>query len=167
MRAIKHNATFIELLYNLVFRRKFFYDNSDKVLTDEILINDVQTVLKMNMDEIYSLYPSKHGAFKTDAVYCQLHGVSRRQHSMKVRKMLNHQSIGEWYDVSISVNQNHKFAKGNGIKVSLNTLKNFCRDNAIDMHPDTKPIEKWYDETQSVKKNLEWAKEHEIKVSQT
>ena len=38
MRAIKPNATFIELLYNLVLRRKFSYDNSDKVLTDEILM---------------------------------------------------------------------------------------------------------------------------------
>lgn len=167
MRAIKPKATFIELLYNLVLRRKCFYDNSDKVLTDEILINDVQTVLNMSLDEIYSLNPSKHGAFKTDAIYCQLHGVSRRQHSMTIRKLLNYQSIGEWYDVSMSVNQNHKFAKENGIKVSLNTLKNFCRENSVDMHPDTKPIEKWYDETQSVKKNLEWAKENEIKVSQT
>lgn len=41
MRAIKPNATFLELLYNLVLRRKYFYDNSDKVLTNEVLIEDV------------------------------------------------------------------------------------------------------------------------------
>ena len=41
MRAIKPNATFLELLYNLVLRRKYFYDNSDNVLTNKVLIEDV------------------------------------------------------------------------------------------------------------------------------
>ncbi len=34
IRAIKPNVTFIELLYNLVLRRKLYYDNSDGVLTN-------------------------------------------------------------------------------------------------------------------------------------
>ena len=167
MRAIKPDATFLEILYNLVLRRKFFYDNSDKVLTDEILIKDAQTVLKMRMDEVYSLNPSKHGTFKTDAIFCQEHGVSRKQYCMVVRKILNYQSIGEWYDVSMSVSHNYKYAKSNGIKVSLNTLNNFCRDNSIDMYPSMKPIKEWYDVSLSVKKNLELAKNQGIKVSQT
>lgn len=121
----------------------------------------------MSLDKVYALNTSKHGAFKTDAVYCSEHGISRRQHSRTVRKWLNHQSIGEWYDVSFSVNQNYKYAKSNNIKVSLNTLKIFCIENGIDMHPDMKPIEEWYNEKQSVKQNLEWAKGKGIKVSQT
>lgn len=110
MRAIKPDATFTELLYNLVLRRKYYYDNSDKVLTNAVLIEDVQAVMKMSLDEVYALKPSKHGVFKTDAVYCAEHGISRRKHSRTVRKWLNQQSIGEWYDASISVNLNYKFA---------------------------------------------------------
>ena len=151
MRAIKPDVTFLELLYNLVLRRKFFYDNSDRVLTNRILIEDAQTVLKMNMNDVCALYPSKHGTFKTDAVYCSEHGVSRRSHSRTVRKWLNHQSIGEWYDVSKSVNWNYKYAQANDIKTGLNTLKDFCWENGIDMHPERKPIGDWYDETLSVK----------------
>ena len=151
MRAIKPNVTFLELLYNLVLRRKFFYDNSDGVLTNKILIEYAQTILKMNMNEIYALHPSKHGIFKTDAVYCSEHGLSRRSHSRTVRKWLNYQNIGGWYDVSKSVNWNYKYAQANDIKTSLNTLKDFCWENGIDMHPERKPIGDWYDETLSVK----------------
>jgi hypothetical protein len=151
IRAIKPDVSFLELLYNLVFRRQYFYDNSDKVLTNKILIDDVRTILKMKMDDIYALNSSKHGAFKTDAVYCAEHGISRRQHSRTVRKMLNYQCIGEWYDVSKSVNQNYKYAQTQKIKVSLNTLKNFCVENDIDMYPNKKPISEWYDVQLSVK----------------
>jgi hypothetical protein len=105
----------------------------------------------MKMDDIYALNSSKHGAFKTDAVYCAEHGISRRQHSRTVRKMLNYQCIGEWYDVSKSVNQNYKYAQTQKIKVSLNTLKNFCVENDIDMYPNKKPISEWYDVQLSVK----------------
>ncbi len=78
MRAIKPDATFLELLYNLVLRRNYCYDNSDKVLTDKILIDDVLTVMNMSINDVYALNPSKHGTFKTDAIYCTEHGVSRR-----------------------------------------------------------------------------------------
>jgi hypothetical protein len=151
MRAIKPDATFLELLYNLVLRRKHCYDNSDKVLTDKILIDDVLTVLNMGIDDVYKLNTSKHGTFKTDAVYCSEHGLSRRSHSRTVRKWLNYQNIGGWYDVSKSVNWNYKYAQANDIKTGLNTLKDFCWENGIDMHPERKPIGDWYDETLSVK----------------
>ena len=80
---------------------------------------------------------------------------------------MNYQSIGEWYDVSVSVNQNYRYAMANDIKVSLNTLKNFCVENNIDQHPELKSVEEWYNTKLSVKDNLEWAGEHGIKVSQT
>ncbi len=165
IRAIKPNVTFLELLYNLVLRRQYYYDNSDKVLTNRILIDDAYAILGMKLEDIHALNPSKHGVFKTDAVYCAEHNVSRRQHSRTVRKMLNYQSIGEWYDISKSVNYNYKYARAHFIKVSLNTLKNFCKENNIDMYPDRIPISEWYDEKLSVKQNLERAMELGVTVS--
>ncbi len=167
MRAIKPNASFLELLYNLVLRRKYFYDNSDRVLTNNILIEDVRSVLKMEIEDVYALNPSKHGAFKTDADYCIGHGIPRKKHAIIVRKWLNHQSIREWYDTSMSINDNYKYAKANDIKVCLNTLKDFCSENEINMYPMNKPVEEWYDTTLSVRQNLEWAREQGIKISQT
>lgn len=167
LRAIKPNITFLEMLYNLVLRRQRYYDNSDKMLTDRILIEDAEIVLNMKLEDIYALKSSRHGGFITDPVYCAEHGISRKQHARTVRKKLHYKSIGEWYDLSVSVNENCNWAKENGIKISLNTLKNFCWDNDIDLYPNRKPITEWYDETLSVKQNLEWAHEHGIKVSQS
>ncbi len=120
----------------------------------------------MRLDDIYVLKPSQHGKYKTDPDYCRLHGITRRQHSRTVRKWLNYESIGDWYDVGTSVNDNYRYAKENGIKVSLNTLKRFCTENKIDLHPEKRAIGEWYNVNLSVRKNLEWAKEHGIKVSQ-
>ena len=46
----------------------------------------------------------------------------------KVQKDLNYQSIGEWYDLDKTVSENYNFAKLNGIKVGLTTLKKFCKE---------------------------------------
>lgn len=86
MRAIKPDITFLELLYNLVLRRQLFYDNSDNVLTDDLLIEDARSVLAMTLEDIRSLKSSQHGGFKTDPVYCAEHGISRKQHARTVRK---------------------------------------------------------------------------------
>ena len=49
MRLIKPDATFLELLYNLVVRRQRYYDNSDGVLTNRFLVDKVCQVLAMNL----------------------------------------------------------------------------------------------------------------------
>lgn len=49
MRMIKPDATFQELLYNLVVRRQRYYDNSDGVLNNRFLVEKVCQVLGMNL----------------------------------------------------------------------------------------------------------------------
>ncbi len=93
IRNIKPDATFLELLYNLVLRRKLYYDNSDGVLTNQLLIDDVRQVQQMDLEEVHALKPSRHGQFQTDPNYCALHGITRRKHSRTVRKWLNYISI--------------------------------------------------------------------------
>ena len=58
-------------------------------------------------------------------------GITPKAVANKARGELNHAKIGEWYDVSISVGKNLKFAKDNGIKVCRNTLKRFCKEMGI------------------------------------
>jgi hypothetical protein len=168
IKAIRPDITFLELLYNLVYRRQYYYDNSDGVLTNRLLIEDAYAVMAMSLEEVDArISNSRHGKFSTDPVWCALNSVTRKKHSRTVAKWLNYESIGEWYDVRISVAENLKYAKENGIKTSRMTLVRFCKENGIDTNPKHKPIDEWYDETKSVKQNLEWAKEHGIKVSQT
>ena len=168
IKAIRPDITFVELLYNLVFRRQHYYDNSDGVLENRLLIEDTNAVIAMSSEEIDArISNSRHGMFSTDPVWCALHNVTRRKHSRTVAKMINYEKIGEWYDVGSSVLENLKYADDNGIKVSKMTLIRFCKENGISTNPKQRSIEEWYNEKQSVKQNLEWAIEHGIKVSQT
>ena len=52
MRRIKPDASFMELLYNLVVRRQRYYDNSDGVLTNRFLIEKVNQVLAMDISDL-------------------------------------------------------------------------------------------------------------------
>ena len=152
IKAIRPDITFIELLYNLVFRRQHYYDNSDGVLENKLIIEDANAVIAMSSEEIDArISNSRHGMFSTDPEWCALHNVTRRKHSRTVAKMINYGKIGEWYDVGNSVLENLKYAVDNGIKVSKMTLIRFCRENGINTNPKQRPIEEWYDETLSVK----------------
>lgn len=166
IRAIYPDISFVEMLYNMVYRREHYYDNSDSVLSDALIIREAKTVMAMSSEDIDALINnSKHGVFSTDPLWCIMHDVTRRAHARSVQKMLNYDSIREWYDVSLSVTENLQYAKEHEIKVSKRTLIRFCKDNDINTNPRQRPIEEWYDVTHSVKQNLAWAVEHDIKVS--
>ena len=167
IRAIRPNITFTELLYNLVFRRQYYYDNSDGVLTNRLVIECTNAIMAMPAEEIETrIRSSKHGIFSTDPIWCMLNNVTRRKHSRTVAKWLDYEKIGEWYDAGISVYENLRYAKQNRIKVCKTTLIRFCKENGIKTNPKNKPIDEWYNKALSVKKNLEWEKRQGIKVSQ-
>jgi len=81
IRKVKIDISFAELLYNLVVRRKQFYDNSDGTLTDFYLISVVDSILKLSETDILKLKNTKHAKFKTDKNWCMQNGVSRRKYS--------------------------------------------------------------------------------------
>lgn len=168
IRAIYPDISFVEMLFNIVYRREHYYDNSDCVLNDTLIIREAKTVMAMSIDEIDALINnSKHGLFSTDLVWCTMHNITRRAYARRVQKMLNYDSIREWYDVSLSVAENLKYARDNDIKVSRRTLIRFCHENNINTNPRKKPIAEWYDMELSVQQNLAWAQEQGIKVSQS
>lgn len=70
IRKIKLDISFVELLYNLVLRRKMFYDNSDGTLTDFYLISVVDSIMKLSETDILKLKNTKHAKFKTDKNWC-------------------------------------------------------------------------------------------------
>lgn len=168
IRAIYPDISFVEMLFNIVYRREHYYDNSDCVLNDALIIREAKTVMAMSIDEIESIIDnSKHGVFSTDPLWCIMHDVTRRAHARSVQKMLNYDSIRVWYDVSLSVSENLQYARDNDIKVSRRTLIRFCHENNINTNPRKKPIAEWYDTELSVQQNLAWAQEQGIKVSQS
>lgn len=165
IRKIKMEITFVELLYNMVLRRKWYYDNSDGILTNRILVEIVDSVLKLAAEEFEKIKNIKHARFKTDRIWCLENNITRRSYSRQVVKKLNFEKIGSWYDTSKSMVENYKWAQSNQIKVSKSTLRRFCDENQISTSPGKHAIKEWYDENLSVKANLDYAEKMGIKVS--
>ncbi len=124
---IKPNISVEELIYNLVYDRQYFYDNSDKVLSNQCL-------LRMAIDAKKATYQMKmknKPIFKVDSVFCKENNIKPNALKMMVRKTLHCDEIKQWYDTTKSVKDNLLFAKENNIKVSRATLYNYCGEKGI------------------------------------
>lgn len=113
IRKINRNISFVALLYNLVFRRKHYYDNSDGELTNKVLVSIVYEALKTSDKRLDEIVNTKHARFKTDKIWCSENNISRRSYSRQVAKILKHEEIGSWYDTSNSLSENLSWAQTN------------------------------------------------------
>jgi len=84
IRKIEPEISFNKMLYNLVYRRKWFYDNSDNVLTNNILIEKAKSVLAMPLSDLDDIQPSKHGKFTTSKKYCYIHKLNRKSYAREI-----------------------------------------------------------------------------------
>lgn len=105
------------------------------------------------------------GRITTSPGYCKNHGISRKSYSRKAVMIEHYADIAKWYDKTKSVISNHRWAEDNGIKVSLSTLKRFCKYSDIPTSTRKIPISDWYHPWLSVKLNLNYAKVSGIKTS--
>lgn len=132
-RKINPNVTLEHLIVNAVYDRLYYYDNSDGILTNQVLIERCCYV--MNLKEItIKSYNKKR--FMIDKKYWSEKGINANQAKNIVRKQLNYESIGSWYDCLKSVKENLIWAKENNIKVSMKTLYRFCKDNEVSTNPN-------------------------------
>jgi hypothetical protein len=90
IRKIEPDITFEKLLYNLVYRRMRYYDNSDNVLTNKVLVEKAMYVLDLPLSDLDVLEPTKHGKFTTSKEYCNAHNLKRISYARKVQKDLNY-----------------------------------------------------------------------------
>ena len=138
-RKINPNVTLEHLIVNAVYDRLYYYDNSDNVLTNQVLIERCCYVMNLKEITIKSYNKKK---FMIDKKYWSEKGINANQAKNIVRKQLNYESIGSWYDCLKSVKENLIWAKDNNIKVSRRTLYNFCKDNMIDTNPNKGVVKK-------------------------
>ena len=90
IRKIEPDISFEKLLYNLVYRRMRYYDNSDNVLTNKVLIEKAMYVLDLPLSDLDVLEPTKHGKFTTSKEYCNAHNLKRISYARKVQKDLTY-----------------------------------------------------------------------------
>lgn len=131
MKKILPSITFEHLLYNLICERTYYYDNSDRVLSNKVLANIARNVVKKPLEDIRLQSKRKKREFEVDKSYCALHGISPNAMKNKVRKMLKDEEIGNAYDCSLSVSENLAAFKDMGIYVGKSKLYLWCKENGI------------------------------------
>lgn len=131
MKKILPSITFEHLLYNLICERTYYYDNSDKALTNKVLSNIARNVMNTPLEKIQLQSKRKKRKFEVDKSYCALHGISPNAMKNIVRKMLKDEEIGDAYDCSLSVSENLAVFKKMGINVGKSKLYRWCKENGI------------------------------------
>lgn len=118
---MKHNLPDItkeELIYNLVFERFHYYDNSDGDLNNGRIEKIAESALKYS----FELAPKKHKVFTVNKEYCASVGLTPNSVKNTIRKELKEQEVLPLYDFNMSVKENLQVLKENGIKVSKSYL---------------------------------------------
>lgn len=129
---IKPDITLEELIYNMVWERYMFYDNRDKILTNDFIID----LCRRAMVSDIVIPESKHPHFIVNREWAMRHGMNANQVRCMVTKSINDNSIGSWYDCSKKMSENLKWARENGIKISKGRLWNWCKENNINLKGD-------------------------------
>ena len=140
-RMIHPNISFEHLLYNLIAERQWYYDNSDKVLTNEVLMQIANNALSIPIEKINIKTKRKPSKFKVDKSYCLQNGIKTKVMVGIVRRKLKDEEIGELYDCNLSVKQNLDLLKANGMKIGLSRLYEFCDRNNIPRRCYRKKVE--------------------------
>ena len=133
-KQIYPNVSAEHLLFNLIVDRTYFYDNSDKELTNARLLDMAKRVVATPLEDIrISLFRPKE--YEVDKEYCRLHGIAPNEMKNRVRKALKDQQIGECYDCGMSVKDNLQMMKEMGMKISKSRLYQWCNENGIPTDP--------------------------------
>ena len=124
---LKPQISIEELIYNLVYERQYFNDNSDGQLKNHIIVQIALDAMKAT----YQMTLKKHKKFETNELYCIDNGISRNQYKNVIRRKLNFEKIKQWYDPTKSIKENYQYARENNIKVGQRTLYNYCYEMGI------------------------------------
>ena len=131
MKMILPSITFKHLLYNLICERTYYYDNSDRVLSNKVLANIAQNIVKKPLEDIRLQSKRRKKRFEVDKSYCALYGISPNAMKNRVRKLLKDEEIGAVYDCSLSVAENLAAFQNMGISVGKSKLYQWCKENGI------------------------------------
>lgn len=130
MKKILPSITFEHLLYNLICERFYYYDNSDRVLSNKELIRISKEVINTPIEKI-NLNCREKRKFIVDKAYCAEHNIPPNEMKNRVRKKLKDEEIGNVYDCSLSLKENLVNLKAMGIKVGKSKLYQWCKENGI------------------------------------
>lgn len=135
-KQILPSITFEHLMFNLIYEREYFFDNSDKAITNKVLANIAKQVVSTPLEKITIKSEPRHKRkFAIDKTYCAEHSIKPNAYKNVVRKKLKDEEIGSAYDCSKTVKENLAMFKEMGIKVGKAKLYAWCKENGIPTKP--------------------------------
>lgn len=159
-RKINPLASADVILVNYVRDLVNFIDNSDNVITVETIIDSVNRVMRTNTQIIDAIqmedkYKPKY------VINTNLPTNVKRKLAAKARGVITFEKIGELYDTTLNVAENHKQLKEMGLNVSVATLYRFTKSNNINTKVNNKNTKliKLIDITKSIRWNMSNIKE--------
>ena len=133
-RIIKSNITPNELLYNLLFDREHFFDNSDNELNVYRLQEIVRDCYKYDIEDYKTQYED---VFQDTIDRCRkkqviIHRSSKRLiRANTLLKELRWKILDEAYNQNLSIEENHQILNDSDFIISIPTLYNYCRNRGI------------------------------------
>ena len=146
-RLMKPTITPDELLYNLFIDRERFFDNSDNVLSVEILQNKVKGAFRTDLEKIKTFA----GGYIKPTFVINPEVQNKHKAVANARKEITDNKIGELYDTSESIKYNLQILKESGYEVSLTRLYQFTKDYSISTK---KKVVKGYNPNLSIRENM-------------
>ena len=115
-----HPSMSIEnLLFNLCIEMHWYYDNSDKKVRKQDLIDAAVKAFKMP----FKMKPSKHGSFRLNKPYWVEQGKSANEAKMIVRRYRKAREVEQYYNPELSLADNYRLLKEKEVKISRRTLE--------------------------------------------
>lgn len=120
------------LLFNMYVDRYRFIDNSDNVVTVEIMKRRTERAMQMDWEDLIEYCDYEIGYWRDHKRKFILHPNAPHDQSFirRIDKEVNYIRIDSWYDRSKSVKEN-----STALNVSLRTLYRYCSDRGIDTNP--------------------------------
>lgn len=130
MRKIAPEITYEHLLYNLLCEKYYYYDDSDRVLTSECMMEIARNVMNIPVNEI-NLSSKDKRKYIVDKAFCANNGIKPNQMKNIVRKWLKDEVIGNLYDCNMTIAENLEAMKKMGIRIGKSKLYQWCKENHI------------------------------------
>lgn len=126
-KRVKQDISDEELVYNLIYDRYHFFDNSDNVLNNKTLLDIAEGVKNTPTDEL----AVKHPKLKIDKEFCKDNGISPNQYRPMLMKEIIDTLISKFYNPNLSVKTNLERLNCYGIKIGKTKLYEFCKERKI------------------------------------
>ena len=138
-RLITEDLSPTELLYELCYEMEYYIDNTNTahLITKRDLLRIVESAMEADLEEFRQSYKRPRERMVNHR-YAERNGMTNKAVSNKanaerhsLKKKERYERIGEVFDCSLSNKENLAILAEHGIKISIDTLKRFKKENGL------------------------------------